>query len=269
MAGADSASAASASGQYNCKFPNLDLTFKDPWTVTLNANLPDSVETGASIPAPTITAHIVTGSDAADPLRGQDIVTGTSVADYTVAGQARKANLEVTGLPYMVPATGGVATDASGKGQAATAPPSPTSVDVVAGDFTASLTLKSGFVANITCTSANAAGIKVGSTDPSTSEPTDPAPTTTDPTTSEPATDPTTTVEPTAPTADEPTSATGSATSTAAPAPSGSSASPAGPVVSTDYINTNSTAGIAGLALTAAGFVALGGAVVAGRRGRS
>lgn len=290
LATAPSADAAEVTLDYNCT-ANVFGTQVDQgvWNVTIEADIPESVEPGAEIPAPNITATVVTSPEAADTLRGldQETVEGTSAATYSVDDTERTANLTIP--VTQVPDSGPITTVASGTGQAETAPETPGTVTVTVGDFTADLTAKNAngdpFEIPLTCTVAEGqdttlATITVGDTGPEpspsptdspTASPTDPSPTPTDPEpTDSPTaspTDPEPTDSPTAtPTEPEPTDSpepTDTATPTGTQEPS-DPGQPTGPPVETGVVGEGDNATAAGVALLTISGAAL--AVATGRR---
>jgi hypothetical protein len=286
LASSQGASAATKTVNYSCSVTDLGITFQQPWTVSMTTDLPASVEPGATVPAPSITANVTTGDDATAQMRALNIksVEGRSTANYSVGETKGKAELTVA--KTTVPASGNLTTVAKGSGESFTAPTTAGSLDVKAADFTATLTTETGFVLNIGCTPAAGADTTIGTiqvgnaptTEPTTPT-TDPTTPTTDPTTpttepTTPTTDPTTpTTDPTTPTTDpttptsEPTTPTSEPTdsSTTSPMPSSSPSTTMGPKVETDYADMSQPTNLAGFAF-AAGIAALGGAVVVGRR---
>lgn len=141
LSSAPSADAAtSAPLDYNCEATVFGSVIPQGiWTATVTSDQPASVEVGASIPAPNISAAVTTSDSAANTLRGlgETNVSGTSVAGYTLGGESRTANLTIPNTP--VPAAGKLTTTASGSGQAETAPATPGTIDVKVGDFTANI----------------------------------------------------------------------------------------------------------------------------------
>src|SRR5699024_4490154 len=109
------------------------------WTLDLTVGVPKQVEPGEEIPAPQIEAQVTTSDKAADTLRALNVnsLSGTSEATYTVGGEARTASLEIPKTD--VPDSGAIVTNATGTGQAETAPSEPGQVELTAGDFTADL----------------------------------------------------------------------------------------------------------------------------------
>ena len=294
LASSQGASAATKTVNYSCSVTDLGITFQQPWTVSMTTDLPASVEPGATVPAPSITANVTTGDDATAQMRSLNIKTveGTSEANYSVGDTDGTAKLTVANTP--VPASGNLTTVAKGSGQSFTAPTTAGALAIKAGSFTATLTTDSGFVLHIGCKAAAGADTTIGTiqvgnapttepttptTDPTTPT-TDPTTPTTDPTTpttdpTTPTTDPTTpTTDPTTPTTDpttptsEPTTPTSEPTdsSTTSPMPSSSPSTTLGPKVETDYADMSQPTNLAGFAFAAAGIAALGGAVVVGRR---
>lgn len=237
VAGMGTASAAaSATLKYSCTLTNFGTTpYNDPWTVTLTADIPSTVEPGETISAPAISATVVTGKDATDQMHQFNIKTveGTADASYSVGTQAASAGLAIAKTD--VPASGSLTTVASGKGESFTAPSTPSTLAVKVGDFSSTLTTDTGFVLHLKCTPAAGANttigtIKVAAPAPTTTT-TTPAPTTTTtstPTTTTPAPT-TTTPEPTTstpdPTTPDPTTSTPDPT-TSTPAPTTSTSDP-------------------------------------------
>lgn len=196
------ASAVAADIEYTCSVSDLDITFEDPWTVNLDVDVPEQVATGEEIPAPGIVATVTPGADAQERLRSLNVKTveGPTQATYTVGGEER--SVELTAPTTEVPAEGNLVVEATGTGQAETAPAEDGTIDIAAGDFTSALTTDTGFVLNLSCTAPedNAVGsIQVGepTTEPTTDEPTTDEPSTDDSSTSDPSTSEPTTSEPT------------------------------------------------------------------------
>ena len=274
LATAPTADAAEVTLNYNCT-ANVFGSQVDQgvWNVTIEADIPETVEPGAEIPAPSITATVTTSPAAADTLRGlqQETVEGTSAATYTVDGADRTANLTIP--VTNVPDSGPITTVASGSGQAETAPETPGTVEVTVGDFTADLTARNAngdpFEIPLTCTVAEGedttlATIKVGETGPEPTDPepsptpTDPSPTPTDP---EPTDSPTGSPTPTAtdpePTGTEtptPTATDPEPTGTETPTATGTQeptdpGQPTGPPVETGVTGDGDNATAAGVAL--------------------
>ncbi|CAG7571759.1 hypothetical protein FB554_0050 [Barrientosiimonas humi] len=289
LATAPSADAAqSAELSYTCSVPAFGITFEDPWLVTVEGDLPESVEPGATIESPAITATVTAGEDSVQTLRSlgnTEITEGTADAGYTVDGEQRSASLTVQGTPIPVPESGTLTVTATGTGESETAPETPGEVPVVIGDFTTALTTNTGFVAQIECSlnegqDSTLATITVGDTGPEpspsptdspTASPTDPSPTPTDPEpTDSPTaspTDPEPTDSPTAtPTEPEPTDSpepTDTATPTGTQEPS-DPGQPTGPPVETGVVGEGDNATAAGVALLTISGAAL--AVATGRR---
>lgn len=259
LATAPTADAAEVTLDYNCTAnvfgQQLD---QGVWNVTIEADIPETVEPGAQIPAPNITATVVTSPEAANTLRGlkQETVEGTSAATYTVDGADRTANLTIPVTD--VPDSGPITTVASGSGQAETAPDTPGTVEVTVGDFTADLTAKNAngdpFEIPLTCTVAEGqdttlATIQVGETGPEPTGTESPTPTPTD--TESPSPTGTETPSPTG-TGTESPSPTG--TGTESPSPTGTEeptdpGQPTGPPVETGVTGDGDNATAAGVAL--------------------
>ncbi|TWE09944.1 DUF6801 domain-containing protein [Rudaeicoccus suwonensis] len=146
IAAAPSASAATSPAlNYNCTVTIFGAAVpQGVWTATVTADVPTSVAPGAAIPAPSISAKVVTNAGSGDTLRFLNIssLSGTSTANYTFGGKEQTAQLTIP--TTKVPASGVVTTVASGKGEAATAPTTAGPVVVKVGDFTADLTYTTG-----------------------------------------------------------------------------------------------------------------------------
>ncbi|GAB3110501.1 hypothetical protein GCM10027055_09930 [Janibacter alkaliphilus] len=168
------AQAVSADIAYSCEVSDLGIQFEDPWNVNLDVDVPEQVEPGEEIPAPAIVATVTPGADAQERLRQLEVQTveGPSTAAYTVDGEERSVELE-TPLTE-VPESGDLVVEATGTGDAETAPAEDGTIEIAAGDFTSTLTTDTGFVLNVACTAPdeNAVGtIQVGeATEPEPSD---------------------------------------------------------------------------------------------------
>ena len=269
------------------------------WTVQLTADIPTTLQVGAAFPAPKITAKVTTSTAAANTLRALDVqsLQGSSPAKYSVFGATQTANL--TFPKTNVPASGKLVTTATGFGVAGTAPTKAGSYDVTVGDFEVqawstnsegqqsylgvpcktdgdaaarkltTITVTSAATSTTTTSPTSTASSTSSSSSTATSTSTTSEPTETT-TTSEP-TETTTTSEPTeTTTTSEPTD-----TSTTTSEPTGTSTdTSSAPVVTPSTVQTGSVGSsgsgnmltAAGIGMAAIGVVAVGGAVVAGRK---
>ncbi|BDZ60002.1 DUF6801 domain-containing protein [Barrientosiimonas endolithica] len=132
LAFAGSASAAELSGlKYACSYEAEDgeiYDLDDPWTVTVSADLPETVRKGETLEAPQFKARITMGQDAVQVMRDSDyrvITEGGSLHFYTVGATEQTASVDFD-LPATVPASGTMTVRGSGEGEELTpGPPAP------------------------------------------------------------------------------------------------------------------------------------------------
>ena len=123
LAFAGSASAAELSGlKYACSYLGEDgesYSFDDPWTLTISADLPESVRKGETVDAPQFKARITMGNDAVQALRDSDytvVTEGGSLHLYTVGSQEQVALVDFN-TPATVPSSGTMTVRGSGEGE--------------------------------------------------------------------------------------------------------------------------------------------------------
>lgn len=261
------------------------------WGAEITTSAPSQVAPGQKIPDIKVTAKVTAGTLTSTTLQNLGVVSvkGTSVAPYKVFDKIYNANLTIP--VTKVPTGSNLVTTATGTAPGDTAPTKLDTYPITVDGFSVSIvtTDKTGTVSTIpvqcvyrTGGAANQIGaIKVvGST--STTSPTS-STSSTSPTsstsssssTSEPTdtTSTTTTSEPTDTTSTTTTSEPTETTTTAEPTDTGTSSSSA-PVITPSTVQTGSvgTTGsgnmltAAGVGLAALGVVAVGGAVVVGRK---
>lgn len=140
LAFAGSASAAELPGlKYACSYEAEDgeiYDLDDPWTVTVSADLPETVRKGETLEAPQFKARITMGQDAVQVMRDSDyrvITEGGSLHFYTVGATEQTASVDFD-LPATVPASGTMTVRGSGEGEELT-PRSTGTLAVKVGDL--------------------------------------------------------------------------------------------------------------------------------------
>lgn len=144
---------------YTCSAPAIDLTFSDPWSVSVDTNYPATAEAGASFTSAQFNAAVTAGDDAATQFRaiGVNSWSGSVKFDYAVSGAVaspgdRSSTLTVP--TTTLPPDGPVVTNATGSAKDEQAGDAAGTATVTAGDITASLTTDSGLTIGIECSLA-------------------------------------------------------------------------------------------------------------------
>lgn len=124
--GTTSAHAAELSGiKYTCAVLSEDedgdddYEFTDPWTITINADLPATATVGQRIPSPEFTAKITMGTDAATDLQKAGVTSidfGGSLHFYTVGTTVGAADIDF-GDNITIPSSGPVTLSGTGEAE--------------------------------------------------------------------------------------------------------------------------------------------------------
>lgn len=253
--GAGHADAATATIKYACSAAGVgDLTSggKDPFLVTLSADLTDTVAPGDTFAPVAVTAKVQASALASGVVGTQTIMPGFSLTDYTVGPFPQQLRLD---YGKTTNTTGGaLVLTASGETSGFTVPDAPGTYPITVGAFTNDLTLESGFVAKLTCTPLAGQNLTLGALTIASPSTTSSAPSSSSsaPTSSSPA-----------PTSSTPAPTTSSpAPTTAGPTPSEVQTGSAGDTGGPDL-------GLIGAGLTSLGGLTLAGAALTRRRSRN